>query len=352
MPITVADGPWPRPCPSGHESHTFGHAGLVVSASVKRQVVVLAYDGVRLLDLTAVLEVFSTAVGLGGRYEVTLRSPTGDPVTAASGTRLLVDGCYRDLAPVDTLVIPGGPRLPHTPTGPELLAAITDASRSARRVASVCTGAFVLAQAGLLDGRRATTHWRHTGRLARAYPSVTVEPDAIYVRDGAVVTSAGVSAGLDLALALVEEDEGADLAREVARDLVVFLQRPGGQSQFSVASRTLRPRRDDLRQVIDAVMADPAADHALPAMAARVNVSVRHLTRLFRDELGTTPAAFVESARLEAAQSMLESGESVTAAAQRSGLGSDESLRRAFLRHLGVTPSAYRARFRTSARGA
>ncbi|RDI50983.1 GlxA family transcriptional regulator [Nocardia mexicana] len=317
---------------------------------MNRQVAVLAFEGVRLLDTTAVLEVFSTANTLGGRYEVTLCSPTGAPVTTASGTRLLVDTSYAALARPHTVIVPGGPGLPLAPAPPELVAAIDGLADPARRVASVCTGAFALAQAGLLTGRRATTHWRHAGRLARAYPAVTVEPDAIYVRDGAVLTSAGVSAGLDLALALVEEDEGASLAREVARDLVVFLQRPGGQSQFSVASRTLRPRRDGLRTVLDAVLADPAGDHSPTAMAARAAVSTRHLTRLFRDELATTPAAFVESARLEAAQAMLESGESVTAAARRSGLGSDESLRRAFLRHLGITPSAYRSRFRTTAR--
>nr|WP_221333620.1 helix-turn-helix domain-containing protein [Nocardia transvalensis] len=310
----------------------------------------MAFEGVRLLDATAVLEVFSTANTLGAHYDVVLCSPTGAPVTTASGTRLMVESAFGDLAHPHTLLVPGAPTLPFGPVPAELLATITRLSGTSRRVASVCTGAFALAQAGVLNGRRATTHWRHAGRLARAYPSVAVEPDAIYVRDGTVMTSAGVSAGLDLALALVEEDEGAPVAREVARDLVVFLQRPGGQSQFSVASRTLRPRRADLRAVLDSVLADPAGDHSLPAMAARAAVSVRHLTRLFRDELATTPAAFVESARLEAAQAMLESGESVTAAARRSGLGSDESLRRAFLRHLGITPSAYRSRFRTSAR--
>jgi transcriptional regulator GlxA family with amidase domain len=314
-----------------------------------KRVAVLAFDGVRLLDTTAVLEVFGTANMLGGRYETVLFSPEGDPVTTASGTRLLAEASYEELERPHTVIVPGAPHLPFTPASPELLAAIA-AGRSARRMASVCTGAFALAQTGLLDGRRVTTHWRHTARLARAYPSATVEPDAIYVRDGHIVTSAGVSAGLDLALALVEEDEGPELAREVARDLVVFLQRPGGQSQFSVATRTRRPRRDDLRAVLDAILTDPAADHSLPLLADRAHLSVRHLTRLFRDEFDTTPATFVESARVEAAQAMLESGESVSAAAQRSGLGSDESLRRAFLRHLGVTPSAYRARFRTAAR--
>ncbi|MBF6170595.1 GlxA family transcriptional regulator [Nocardia blacklockiae] len=319
---------------------------------VNRQMAVLAFDGVRLLDVSAVLEVFSTANTLGGHYRTVLCSPAGEPVDTASGTRLHVDAAYADLDRPHTLLVPGAPALPRRPAPPALLAAITRLAGRSRRVASVCTGAFALAQAGVLDGRRATTHWRHAATLARAYPSITVAPDAIYVRDGAVTTSAGVSAALDLCLALLEEDEGADLAREVARDLVVFLQRPGGQSQFSVASRTPAPRRAELRTVQQAVLADPAGHHSLPAMAARAGVGVRQLTRLFRDELATTPAAFVESVRLEAAQAMLESGESVTATARRCGLGSDESLRRAFLRHLGVTPSAYRARFRTAARPA
>ncbi|ATL67944.1 GlxA family transcriptional regulator [Nocardia terpenica] len=315
-----------------------------------RRIAVLAFEEVRLLDATAVLEVFATAGLFGARYEVLLCTPTGAAVRTAAGTRLLGDASFSDLDAVHTLIVPGAPQLPFAPAPPPVLDAIAGLSGSVRRVASVCTGAFAFAQAGVLTGRRATTHWRHAARLARAYPAITVAPDAIYVRDGAVTTSAGVSAGLDLALALVEEDHGADLAREVARDLVVFLQRPGGQSQFSVSARTARPRRDALRTVLDQVLADPAADHSLPAMAARAHLSVRHLTRLFRDELSTTPAAFVEQARLEAAQAMLESGESVTVTAHRSGLGSDESLRRAFLRHLGVTPSAYRARFRTATR--
>ncbi|MFE2997838.1 GlxA family transcriptional regulator [Nocardia sp. NPDC059246] len=316
----------------------------------RKRIAVLAFDGVRLLDVTAVLEVLSTAAGSGARYEVTLCSPDGAPVTTAAGTRLLVDAAAAEVGRVHTLIVPGDDRFPHSPVDSGILDAVRTLSPSTRRTASVCTGAFVLAQAGFLDGRRATTHWRHAARLARAYPSITVEPDAIYIRDGKYLTSAGVSAGLDLTLALVEEDEGADLAREVARELVVFLRRPGGQSQFSVASRTAVPRRDDVRAVVDEVFADPAADHSLTAMAARAAVSTRQLTRLFRDELDTTPAVFVESARVEAAQAMLEAGASVTAAAHRSGLGSEESLRRIFFRRFGITPSAYRAQFRTARR--
>ncbi|WP_306369290.1 GlxA family transcriptional regulator [Nocardiopsis sp. CC223A] len=316
-----------------------------------RAIVVMAYDGVRLLDVTAPLEVFTTAAGQGGAYTVTLCSPAGLDVRTSAGTRLRVDAAAHEVRGAHTLVVPGSPDLPRRPWPEGLLEAVDALAGRSERVASVCTGAFVLAGAGLLEGRRATTHWRHAALLARAFPGTRVEPDAIYVRDGRVLTSAGVSAGLDLSLALVEEDEGSDLAREVARDLVVFLQRPGGQSQFSVAARTPRPPHDVLRPVLDAVAADPAGDHSAPAMAARAGMSTRHLSRLFRERLDSTPAAHVESVRLEAARALLEAGESVAGAAERSGLGSGESLRRVFWRHLGLTPSAYRDRFRTARRG-
>ncbi|GAA1253942.1 AraC family transcriptional regulator [Kitasatospora nipponensis] len=305
---------------------------------------VLAYDGVRLLDVAAPLEVFGTA----GGYELVLCSPGGGPVTASTGTGLAVQADASTVR-ADTVLIPGSPTLPNAPLPAGLLAAAAALAAGARRVASVCTGAFVLAEAGLLDGRRATTHWRHAAALARRYPRITVEPDAIYVRDGHLTTSAGVSAGIDLSLALVEQDLGPQAAREVARDLVVFMQRPGGQSQFSVPARTPRPRHDALRTALEAVAADPGADHAAPLLAARVGLSVRQLTRLFRAQLDTTPAGYVETVRVEAARALLEAGESVAGAARRSGLGSDETLRRAFLRQLGVLPSQYAARFRNSA---
>ncbi|MDE3723983.1 DJ-1/PfpI family protein [Nocardiopsis sp. N85] len=316
----------------------------------RRAIVMVAYDGVRLLDVTAPVEVFTTAAGQGGEYTVSLCSPTGRDVLTSAGTRLGVDTAVHRVREAHTLIVPGSPDLPRRPRPEGLSEAVDALAGRSERVASVCTGAFVLADAGLLDGRRATTHWRHTALLARTFPRVRVEPDAIYVRDGRILTSAGVSAGLDLSLALVEEDEGSALAREVARDLVVFLQRPGGQSQFSVTARTSRPRQDVLRPVLDAVAADPAGDHSVPAMAGRAGMSTRHLSRLFRERLGGTPAAHVESVRLEAACALLEAGESVTGAAERSGLGSDESLRRVFWRRLGLTPSAYRDRFRTARR--
>ncbi|MEV7680435.1 DJ-1/PfpI family protein [Streptomyces sp. NPDC088341] len=315
-----------------------------------KEIVVFVYDGVRLMDVAAPLEVFGTAAGLGGAYSTAVCSADGGPVITSTGTRLSADMAVAEAGGAHTLVVPGSDELPlplPLPTG--LLDAVSALADRSSRTASVCTGAFVLAAAGLLDGRRATTHWRHAATLARRFPAVTVEPDAIFVRDGRTYTSAGVTAGIDLALALVEDDEGADLAREVARDLVVFLRRPGGQSQFSVAARTPSPRHDALRGLLGEIAADPAADHSLPALARRGGVSARHLTRLFNEQIGSSPAVYVESVRLEAAKALLEAGETVTGAARRSGLGSDESLRRVFLRHLGVTPSTYRARFRTTA---
>ncbi|MDT9695675.1 helix-turn-helix domain-containing protein [Streptomyces sp. P17] len=252
------------------------------------------------------------------------------------------------IGPVDTLVVAGADRLAEQTPEAELLAAAAHLAERTPRVASVCTGAFVLAELGLLDGRSATTHWRHANTLARRHPRVRVEPDALHVRDGRYVTSAGISAGIDLALALVEADHGADTAREAARELVVFMQRPGGQSQFSTALETPPPRSDLLASLTASVLADPAADHSPPAMAAAAALSTRHLTRLFRTELHTTPARWVERVRLDRAQQLLLDGHSVTSAAHHSGLGSDETLRRAFARHLGTTPTEYRSRFTTT----
>jgi transcriptional regulator GlxA family with amidase domain len=213
----------------------------------------------------------------------------------------------------------------------------------------VCTGAFLLAAAGVLDGRRATTHWRNARQLALRFPAVRVESDAIFVQDGQLMTSAGVSAGIDLSLAIVEKHYGARVARAVAEDMVVFMQRPGGQSQFSVRSQAVHTRHEMLRHVLDVVVEDPAGNHTLSAMARRAGVSARHVTRLFDDEVGITPARYVEQVRMEAARAMLETGdETVEVVARRAGFGSPESLRRAFMRHLDVTPSAYRTRFRTT----
>ncbi|MFJ8658666.1 GlxA family transcriptional regulator [Streptomyces sp. NPDC093795] len=309
-------------------------------------VTVFAFDGVRLLDVSAPLEVFATAATAGAAYEVRVCTPDGRDVRTSTGLRIGADCAADAVTAVDTLVVPGAVDVARCVAAAPAVAEL--AARSGR-VASVCTGAFALAAAGLLDGRRATTHWEHAAELGRRYPGVEVTADAIHVRDGRVWTSAGVTAGIDLCLALVEEDRGPAAARAVARDLVVFLQRPGGQSQFSAASRTPPTGHPVVRPLLDAVVADPAADHSAQALARRAGVSARHLARLFREQVGVTPAACVERVRVEAARMLLEGGASVTGAAARSGLGSDESLRRAFARHFGVTPSAYLARFRTTA---
>jgi transcriptional regulator GlxA family with amidase domain len=309
----------------------------------------LVFDGVKLLDVAGPSEVFGEANTDVVRYMVTLCSLHGTDVATSTGVRLAVDARADAVGPVDTLLVPGSDGFPAVPPSPEILAAVLRLSRGARRVASVCTGAFVLAEAGLLDGRRAATHWRHTDTLALRYPEITVEPDAIFVQDGHVLSSAGVSAGIDLSLALVEQDHGTELAREVARSLVVFMQRPGGQSQFSVPARTPHPRSHPLRAVLDLVAADPAANHSVAALAATAGTSTRNLSRMFREELNTTPARYVEQIRLEAAQALIDAGHTVTSAAARSGLGSDETLRRVFLRHLGVSPTAYRHRFGSTA---
>ncbi|MFJ3779473.1 GlxA family transcriptional regulator [Streptomyces sp. NPDC090075] len=310
----------------------------------------VVFEGVTMLDVSGPSEVLHQAGRLAAPYELVLVSPTGGTVTTSAGPALTGTVRAADAGPVDTVLVAGGDRLAERPIEDGLLAAARDLTEGARRVASVCTGAFVLGELGLLDGRRATTHWRHAAVFARRYPRVRVEPDAIHVRDGRYVTSAGISAGIDLALALVEDDHGADVARDIARELVVFLQRPGGQSQFSTAVTTPPARTEPLRTLIASVLADPAADHSLPALAASAAVSTRHLTRLFTAELGTTPARWVERVRLDRAQQLLLEGHSVTAAARHSGLGTDETLRRAFARHLGTTPTHYRRRFATTGR--
>ncbi|MFI6407309.1 GlxA family transcriptional regulator [Streptomyces sp. NPDC050548] len=310
----------------------------------------IVFDGVTMLDISGPAEVLHQSGKLGHPYKLVLVSPHGGPVTTASGLTLTGTVTAADAGPVDTVVVAGGDLLAQHPAEERLLSTTRALTDHAARVTSVCTGAFVLAELGLLDGRSATTHWRQAATLARRYPRVRVDPDAIHVRDGRFVTSAGISAGIDLALALVEDDHGAAVARDVARELVVFMQRPGGQSQFSTATTTPPPRTDPLRSLIASVLADPAADHSLPAMAATAAVSTRHLTRLFRTELGTTPARWVERVRLDRAQHLLLEGHSVTSAAHHSGLGTDETLRRAFARHLDTTPTHYRSRF-ASTRG-
>jgi transcriptional regulator GlxA family with amidase domain len=313
-------------------------------------VVILAFDGVQLLDLTGPIEVFEAARERGARYRVLVASPDGSDIVAGSRTRVGADLAFADLPRwIDTLVVPGAPDWRAITEDTGLVATVADAARRSRRTASVCAGAFVLAAAGLLDGRRAATHWELAGDLARAYPKITVDADAIFVADGPIHTSAGVTAGIDLCLALVEADHGADLARDVARHLVVFMQRPGGQAQFSVRLDVAPTTQSPLRNVLDDIVRDPAADHSLEALSERAGFSLRHLTRVFHRELGLTPGRYVECVRVEAAKARLQrSNESLTTIARATGFGSDETMRRAFWRELSTTPEAYRQGFRTT----
>ena len=325
--------------------------GTTRGSKPPHRVGVVVFDGVKLLDVAGPSEVFSEANRIGADYELVLCSVDGREVTSSTGLRIPVDA---DAAAVglgfDTLLVMGGDRLPTHPISPELRDAVSAMAARSSRVCSICTGAFILAEAGRLDGRRATTHWRHTQLLRDAYPGVTVEPDAIFVRDGHTFTSAGVTAGIDLALALLEDDHGEAVARQVAQSLVVFLQRPGGQSQFSPTLQGPRPLTSPLRAVFDAVAADPAAEHSIPTLAAQASLSPRHLTRLFREELGTTPARYVDAVRFDSAKAALEAGYTVSGAAERAGYGSPETLRRAFVARLGVSPRAYQQRFRSAQR--
>jgi transcriptional regulator GlxA family with amidase domain len=315
-----------------------------------RTIVHVAYPGIALLDLVGPAEVFATANRMaesGPRYRLQVASEDGRPIIGDSGLRLEVDARLSEVAgPVDTVLIAAGLTYVDAIRSRELLTEVRRIAGGARRVGSTCVGAFVLAAAGLLDGRTATTHWAFCETLARDFPKVAVEPDRIFVRDGNVFTSAGVTAGMDLALALVEADHGVEVARAVARWLVVFVQRPGGQSQFSERLAYPIPCDSALRAVCDEIVADPSGDHSVPSMAERAALSERHFARLFLAETGTTPGRFVERARVEAARELLEATTvPVESVAEETGFGSAETMRRAFLRVLGVGPADYRARF-------
>lgn len=324
-----------------------------------RQVVMLLFDGVQSLDVTGPLEVFAGAgrllddVGRTVRgYELRTLSADGKPLRTSSGLTIVPDASLQH-APerIDTLIVPGGAGAREVVGDESLLAWIAAAAERSRRTAAVCTGAFALAAAGLLDGRRATTHWASAAALARMYPLVSVDADPIFIRDGDVWTSAGVTAGMDLALALVEDDLDREAALTIARHLVLFLRRPGNQSQFSATLSAQQPEREPLREAQRLVLEDVAGDHGVEAMAARAHMSARHFARAFAAETGVTPARFVERVRLEAARRRLEDGaEPVATIAAECGFGTAETMRRVFLRTLAVGPAEYRRRFQPTTR--
>jgi transcriptional regulator GlxA family with amidase domain len=319
-------------------------------------IAVLGFPDAQILDITGPLEVFGRTSrwlrdhrGLAhDAYAVEVIGLARGAFATSSGLKLVAERAFPAVrAGLDTLLVAGGTGTERAARNRRLQAWLRRVQPRVRRFGSVCSGAFILAAAGLLDGRRVATHWRVCGILQKLFPAVEVDGDAIFVKDGRLYTSAGVTAGMDLALALVEEDHGHDVALEVARELVMFVRRPGGQSQFSAQLRAqlaaARPIRD-----LQAFIADHVdADLSVEACAARTAMSPRNFARRFHHEVGQTPAAYVEASRVEAARRRLEeSAEGVEAVAHRCGFGTAETMRRAFLRRIHVSPNDYRGRFR------
>lgn len=314
-----------------------------------RRVVIVAYPDVQSLDVTGPLEVFAAANGLGAdpAYVTEVVAPGGGGIRTSSGLAIVVDRATADChGPIDTLVVAGGIGTAAARVDAGLLDWLRGAAGRSRRVTSVCSGSLVLAAAGLLDGLRATTHWSVCDVMATLHPAVEVDADRIYVRDGRVWTSAGVTAGMDLALALVEDDNGGAIALEVARHLVLFTRRAGGQSQFSAQLAVGRTEREPLREVLTYVAEHLDADLSVPVLAGRAAMSPRTFARSFRAEVGTTPAAFVQASRVEAARRLLETtGLSTTEIARTCGFGTVETMHRAFRRTVNTTPGQYRRHF-------
>ncbi len=328
-------------------------SGRRVGVGAERHVVVVAYDGAELVDISCVTTGLDAAnrVGAHPRYRVRLASPGGRSVRCDSGLELRSQARLEDpVDDLDTLVVSGG--LGHGAAADDapLVQCVRRLAGNARRIASVCTGATVLAEAGLLDGRPVTTHWEWAGSLAQRYPGIQVDATPIYIRDGNVATSAGVTAALDLTLAFIEEDHGPEVARRVALGMVTYLKRPGNQAQMSLFTTAPRPQDRLVRGVLDHVLANPGADLRTAVLAAKANVSVRHLTRLFREQVGESPGRLVRRVRLEVAARMLASTALPLAQIARAcGFSSAETLRQAFVATFSITPSLFRATQSTAA---
>ena len=316
----------------------------------RKTMAILAMPGAQLLDVSGPMDVFAEANVQSGSdvYELLVIGSVQGHVRSSSGVKIVADLVVGGDVPkrFDTLLVAGTPKAGSMVFSKGLVDWVRQACRSSRRYGSVCSGALLLAQTGLLDGRRVTTHWAVAEQLADSFPRVRVEADAIHTRDGRVRTAAGVTAGMDLALALVEEDLGRDIALRVAAQLVMFFKRPGGQLQFSRSGHAAPVGRSALQEIQRWVVANPSADHSVAALAQRMELSPRHFARLFRAEVGMTPAAWVEEARVAAARGLLEGGhEAPKRVAAQCGFTVANTFRRAFTRHVGVTPSDYRKRF-------
>ena len=324
----------------------------------RRSIVIVAFDGMQPLDAVGPHEVFAGATAVlaakkraNAGYDLSIVSEHGTPITTESGLQIVTAPFPAGRLRIDTLLIPGGEGSQTARYDTPLLDWIRKAARNSRRVATVCSGTFIGAEAGLLDGRTVTTHWARARQLADEYPRLTVDADPIYTHDGSVWTSAGVTAGIDLALAMVEVDYGSEIAQTVARWMVMFLHRPGGQTQFAAPVWIPRAGRTTVRAAQDYIDNHPGDDHRLDLLATRAAMSSRHFSRVFTAEVGETPARYVERVRVEAARSELETTtSSLDLIAITCGLGTAESLRRAFQRRVGVAPDAYRRRFHSQSR--
>jgi transcriptional regulator GlxA family with amidase domain len=329
------------------------------TAAQPHRIVLVAFDNAQMLDVTGPMDAFSeanTACEANGRppaYAITFAGPRIGPVSTSSGLELNARTSFYDetLAP-DTLVVCGGRGARLSADDADAVAAIAKLANKASRVVSICTGAFVLAAGGLLDGRRITTHWKYCDVIARRFPRIDVDADAIFIHDGKFYTSAGVTAGIDVALALIEHDLGRPVALEVARELVVFLRRPGGQSQFSAhMAADVRAADPDRFAELTRWMSEHLADDlSVERLAARVSMSPRNFARRFAEALGTPPGKFVQALRIDAARRLLTDGDvPLSTIARKCGFNSLETMRLSFQRHLKVAPQDFRARFQSRA---
>jgi transcriptional regulator GlxA family with amidase domain len=321
-----------------------------------RRVVVLVFPGFQILDAVGPVEVFNAATRLAaaGRarrpgYRIEVVAPKAGAVASSNGLAVVAEhGIGEVRGDIDTLVIAGGLGTRTYVTDRDVIGWVRRTATRSRRVTSVCTGALLLAEAGLLDGKRVATHWAFADELASRYPKIRVEADPIYLKEGRVYTSAGVTSGMDLALALVEEDLGREIALATARWLVLFLKRPGGQAQFSAQLSAQTAAREPLRDLQWWILEHLDEDLSVEALAVRAGMSPRNFARVFTREVGTTPARYVERARVEAARRRLEeSSAGIEEVAGACGFGTAETMRRAFLRNVRVPPADYRNRFRT-----
>ncbi|MEQ4715437.1 GlxA family transcriptional regulator [Nonomuraea sp. B19D2] len=311
-----------------------------------RRVVVVGYEAAELLDIACITTTLVVANWHGAKpyYETLLVTPGGHTITCGTGLNLQAhQPLERITGPLDTLLVSGGIGYADAAANPLIVGHVRRLARESRRVASVCTGSYILAAAGLLDGRRAATHWERAPEMAARYPEVVVDADPIFIRDGNVATSAGVTSALDLTLAFVEEDNGTELARTVARHLVTYLQRPGDQAQMSMFVSAPAPANSLVKRIVEHIAAHLRDDLTTPALAAEAGVSERHLTRLFLKHLGLTPGRYVRQARTEAAAHLLATTSlPMASVAVRCGFGTAETLRQAFIDRYGVSPSRYR----------